>query len=533
MNSIVIKGIVKKGEYFDSISLMIAVQKINKIEGVLDSAVVMGTQENKAILKRAGFLIDEFQSAEGTDLLIAVKAENEEITHAVLANIDKELKQIRKRGDTAEDFAPRSLEGAVKIMPDANLSLISVAGKYAADEAKKALEKGLHVMLFSNNVPLKKEVELKKYALENDLLLMGPDCGTAIINGVPLAFANVVKRGNIGVVAASGTGLQEVTTLISNGGGGISQAIGTGGRDVKKEVGGMMFISALKALADDENTDAILLVSKPPYPGVLQKIGDEVKKIKKPVAAVFLGADPELVKTYGITPASDLEEGAKTILECIGIKQDYSRQPGMDMEKVAKEVVKKLNKDQRYLRALFTGGTFCSETQIILKGLNDVFSNAPTGDSSRLADVWKSEKHTVIDLGEDLFTLGKPHPMIDFSFRNKRIIEEAKDKETAVILLDIVLGYGANMDPLTEIIPVIKEAQQLAKADGRELPIVCSVTGTDEDPQNRGRVVEAVKNAGVFVCQSNAEASKLCKRIIEKLATDEHRQTRINTDEYG
>ena len=513
MNSIVIKGIVKKGEYFDSISLMIAVQKINKIEGVIDAAVVMGTQENKAILKRSGFLIDEFQSTEDTDLLIAVKTENEEIINAVLANIDKELKQIRKRGDTAEDFTPRSLEGAVKTMPDANLSLISVAGKYAADEAKKALEKGLHVMLFSNNVPLKNEVELKKYALENDLLMMGSDCGTAIINGVPLAFANVVKRGNIGIVAASGTGLQEVTTLISNGGGGISQAIGTGGRDVKKEVGGMMFIAAMRALADDENTNAILLVSKPPHPGVLQKIGNEVKKIKKPVAAVFLGADPEQVRSFGITPAPDLEAGAKTVLELTGIESKLS--PSMDMEKIAKELAGKLNNDQKYLRALFTGGTFCSETQIILKGLNDVFSNVPTGDSSLLADVWKSEKHTVIDLGEDVFTLGKPHPMIDFSTRNKRIIEEAKDKETAVILLDLVLGYGANMDPLPGIIPVIKEVKQLAKANSRELPIVCSVTGTDEDPQNRGRVVEAMKNAGVFVCRSNAEASKLCKQLID------------------
>jgi succinyl-CoA synthetase alpha subunit len=370
-------------------------------------------------------------------------------------------------------------------------------------------------MLFSNNVPLKKEVELKKYALENDLLLMGPDCGTAIINGVPLAFANVVKRGNIGVVASSGTGLQEVTTLISNGGGGISQAIGTGGRDVKKEVGGMMFITAMKVLAKDENTNAILLVSKPPHPSVLQKIGHEVKKIKKPVVAVFLGADPDHVRSFGITPASDLEAGAKTMLECAGIESTFS--PPMDTEKIAGELAGKLNYNQKYLRALFTGGTFCSETQIILKDLNDVFSNVPIGDSSPLADVWKSEKHTVIDLGEDVFTLGKPHPMIDFSTRNKRIIKEVKDRETAVILLDLVLGYGANMNPFPEIIPVIKEAKQLAKAYDRHLPIVCSVTGTDEDPQNKRSVVKALKDAGVIVCQSNAEASKLCKRVIDMI----------------
>jgi succinyl-CoA synthetase alpha subunit len=494
---------------------MITANKISQMQGVVDSAVVMGTKENKAILKQSGFLLDDFINAEDTDLLLAVKAESDEIAQKVIAVIGEELKQIRKRGETAEDFAPRSLDGAVEMMPDANLSLISVAGKYAADEAKKALRKGLHVMLFSDNVPLEKEIELKKYALEKDILVMGPDCGTAIINGVPLAFANVVKRGNIGIVAASGTGLQEVTTLISNGGGGISQAIGTGGRDVKKEVGGMMFIAAIKALAEDENTDAVLLISKPPHPDVLQKIGAEVEKIKEPTVAVFLGADPEQVRSFGITPAADLEEGAKKVLALAGIKSTLP--PPMDTEKIAKDTAAKLNKDQKYLRALFTGGTFCSETQAILTGLKDVFSNAPTAGSSRLADVWKSEKHTVIDLGEDVFTLGKPHPMIDFSYRNKRIMEEAKDVETAVILLDLVLGYGANMTPLPILVPVIKEAKQLAEAEGRELPVVGSVTGTDEDPQNRSRVVESLERAGVIVCQSNAEASRLCKQIINGL----------------
>ncbi|MCP5102797.1 MAG: FdrA family protein, partial [bacterium] len=308
----------------------------------------------------------------------------------------------------------------------------------------------------------------------------------------------------IGIVAASGTGLQEVTTLISNGGGGISQAIGTGGRDVKKDVGGLMFIAAINALAQDDNTDAVLLVSKPPHPEVLEKIGGEISKIKKPAAAVFLGADAAQVEKYGITAAADLEEGARKILELAGIKPALP--DAIDIEETAKEIKHNLNKDQKYLRALFTGGTFCSETQVILKDMPDVFSNAPTANAAQLPDVWKSQKHTVIDLGEDVFTIGKPHPMIDFSTRNKRIAQEANDKETAVILLDLVLGYGANMNPLPELLPVIEEA--------KHIPIVCSVTGTDEDPQHRGEVVNALKNAGVIVCRSNAEASRLCKYII-------------------
>ena len=230
------------------------------------------------------------------------------------------------------------------------------------------------------------------------------------------------------------------------------------------------------------------------------------------MAAVFLGADPEQVKTYGIIPVLDLEEGAKRILELIGIKADFSN--ALDINNIANQEVKKLNKDQKYLRALFTGGTFCSETQVILKDIPGIFSNTPTANSFPLKDIMKSEKHTIIDLGADEFTLGKPHPMIDFSTRNKRIIQETKEKETAVILLDLVLGYGANLNPLPEFIPVINKAKQLAQEQNREIPIVCSVTGTDADPQNRRYVVEALKNAGVIVCNSNAEASKLCKQLI-------------------
>ncbi len=508
----IIKGILKKGEYFDSVSLMIAANKINQMEGVIDSAVVMGTKENKAILEASGFLIEQFQDAGDTDLLIAVKTTAQDTAAKVLENIDAELKKLIKKKDSPGHFIPKTIDAAIEALPGANLSLISVPGKYAADEAMKALEKGLHVMIFSDHVPLEKEIELKKYAQKHHLLVMGPDCGTAIINGVPLAFANVVKPGNIGVAAASGTGLQEVTTLISNAGGGISQAIGTGGRDVKKEVGGIMFISALQALAADENTHAILLISKPPHPEVLEKIGEAVKTIKKPVAAVFLGANPEKVKTYGIIPAPDLEEGARKILELAGIKANFPA--ALDINQIANREVKKLNKNQKFLRALFTGGTFCSETQVILQDIPGIFSNTPTANCLPMKDIMKSEKHSIIDLGADEFTMGKPHPMIDFSTRNKRIIQESKDKETAVILLDLVLGYGANPNPLPGILPVIHKAKQLAQEENKEIPVVCSVTGTDEDPQNRRHVVEALKNAGVIVCGSNAEASKLCKQMI-------------------
>ncbi|HHI87316.1 MAG TPA: FdrA family protein, partial [Candidatus Cloacimonetes bacterium] len=283
----VVKGKIKRGEYFDSVTLMLVAKQINVIAGITDAAVVMNTEENRSILESSGLLMPEFESAKGSDLLICLKAESNEIAEKAMLQVDDVLDKVRHEISDTEDFLPKSLETAMKTMPDANLALISVAGKYAAREAMKALKKGLHVMIFSDNVPIENEIKLKKYAKENDLLVMGPDCGTAIINGVPLAFANVVNRGNVGIVAASGTGLQEISSIISNNGSGISQAIGTGGRDVKKEVGGIIFLAALDALNRDKSTEIIVLVSKPPAKEVLKKILEKVKNITKPVIAIF------------------------------------------------------------------------------------------------------------------------------------------------------------------------------------------------------------------------------------------------------
>lgn len=285
----VVKGKIKRGEYFDSVTLMIVAKQINEIAGITDAAVVMNTAENRSILESSGLLISEFDDAKASDLLICVNAENDEIAEKAMLQVDEVLEKVRHEISDTEDFLPKSLETALKSLPDANLVLISVAGKYAAREAMKALKKGLHVMIFSDNVSLEDEIRLKKYAQEKDLLVMGPDCGTAIINGVPLAFANVVNRGNIGIVAASGTGLQEISSVISNNGAGISQAIGTGGRDVKKEVGGIMFLAALEALNRDKNTEIIVLVSKPPAKKVIEKILKKVENTHKPVVAIFLG----------------------------------------------------------------------------------------------------------------------------------------------------------------------------------------------------------------------------------------------------
>jgi succinyl-CoA synthetase alpha subunit len=511
----VIKGLIKKGEYYDSVTLMRAVKRVNELSGVIDSAIVMGTKENRSILEASGLMLDQFRTCIDSDLLIVVKTENDAGADKVLEEVKSVLKSVRKRDNSDSTPLPRSMDAAVKIIPDANLVLISVAGKYAGDVAMKALQRGMHVMLFSDNVPLEQEIDLKRYAVSQGLLVMGPDCGTAIINGVQLAFANVVNRGDIGIVAAAGTGLQEVSCLISNAGAGISQAIGTGGRDVKKEVGGLMFIESMRMLSYDEHTKIILLVSKPPHPEVLEKIGSVVKEIRKPVVAAFLGVKADYLKKYGIIPAGSLEEAALFSVALssgkkIGDIQNTFGKRKEAIKDIAKPEAGKLQPGQKYIRGLFSGGTFCYEAQLFLMDMVEgIYSNAPTGKSLKLENSLQSQKHTLIDLGEDEFTVGRPHPMIDFSLRDKRLIEEAKDAETAVILLDIVLGYGSNPDPLKEIIPAIKKAQQTAVEGGRHLPFICSVTGTNADPQNRSKVMKGLRDAGVLVMESNAAASTL------------------------
>ncbi|MBA4311163.1 MAG: FdrA family protein [Chlorobiaceae bacterium] len=515
-------GIIKKGEYYDSISIMLIAKKVAEYDGVLDSAVVMGTKENKSVLTSSGLMTPDIQPAGEMDLIVALKLKEGIDSKNVLSKIDEIFKATNK-SDDGENFTPQSIDSALNVLPDANMAMISVAGRYAGDVAMQSLRRGLHVMLFSDNVPIEKEIELKKFAREKNLFVMGPDCGTAIINGVPLAFANVVNRGNIGIVAASGTGLQEVSCLISNAGCGISQAIGTGGRDVKKEVGGIMFIEGIKALAADPNTDVILLVSKPPATEVVEKIISVVRGIQKPVIGVFLGASPELLRGSNIHQALTLEEAASLSVayskkENASAVADVLKKREAEIIKMAKEEVVKLSPAQKYLRALYSGGTFCDEAQLLCQNvLGEVYSNIPFGSSKKLKDSWKSEKHTILDLGDDEFTVGKPHPMIDYSTRNKRILAEAENPETAVILLDIVLGYGSNMNPLAEIIPIIKEVKEITTQQKRYLPIVCSVTGTDKDPQNRTALVTALEAEGMKVMESNAAASRLAVSIINHL----------------
>jgi len=360
-------------------------------------------------------------------------------------------------------------------------------------------------------VSVEDEIALKALANEKNLLVMGPDCGTAIINGVPLAFANVVARGDIGIIAASGTGLQQVSCLVDRWGGGISQAIGTGGRDLSPQVGGATMLAALDALAKDDATKVIVLISKPPAPKVAAKVLGTAAGVGKPVVVNFLGHTGEM-PSDSLTSATDLEAAAHAAAHLAGLPQDPPARHLLNPPELA-ELSRNLGKDQKYIRGLYSGGTFSYEAMLILGDmLGPIHSSTPLSPEHKLNDPWTSTAHTVVDLGDDTFTRGRPHPMIDQRIRNERLLQEAKDPETAVILLDVVLGHGSHLNPAEEMIPAIADAR--AAAPGNAPLFVGFVCGTSADPQNLEKQETLLGEAGVLLMESNAQAARLAGDLV-------------------
>ncbi len=509
------KVFVKEGTYYDSVTLMSVAKDVKSLDGITEAVVVMGTDANKGILKEANLLLPEAEAANANDLVIVVDGEEDVLDEAIETTKTLMAEKKNAGGGKAEE-KPSTLRGAIEAQPDSNLVIISVPGQFAAREARKALNNGLHVMLFSDNVPVEDEIALKELAVEKDLLLMGPDCGTAIVNQAPLAFANVVSKGPVGIVAASGTGAQAVSSLVDRQGVGLSQVIGTGGRDLKSKVKGIEMIKDLKALAQDDDTEVIVLVSKPPAKEAAEKIMEEVKKIKKPIVVNFLGGDPSVVEGTDAIWANTLEDGA---FKAVGIiKGEDVAAGGMsqsEIEEIVKEETSNMNSKQKYLRGLYTGGTLCSEALIQLTNeYGDMYSNIPISEGYGLKEDLKSIENTVIDLGEDDFTQGKPHPMIEPYMRSERLLEEAKDEEVGVILIDVVIGYGSHMDPAGEVAEAIKEAKATVADRGGYLSVIASVCGTDKDPQNLDMQEEKLRKAGAKVLPTNVQAVRVASQIL-------------------
>ena len=457
------------GAYRDSVALMQLSSELAALPGIKRAALVMATPSNLGYLAEAGLLKEPLKAAPN-DVVIALEGRS---LDAAFEHAMRSLSEKRER--TASELAvlPRSLAQARAATADANLALISVPGDYAAAEARKALRLGLNVMLFSDNVALEDEAALKREAAGRGLLLLGPDCGTSIIDGVRLGFANHVRAGSIGCIGASGTGLQEVTSLIDRLDEGVSQAIGVGGRDLSEQVGGLATLAALERLGADPDTMVIVLISKPPAPAVAEKVVAAAAKVGKPVLECFLNS------------SKTLEDAA---YEAVAVLQ--KRKPAPRSRQRAE--VPKIASPRRYVRGLFSGGTFAYEARLL-------FEKAGVDLS----------KNRVIDLGDDAFTRGRPHPMIDPRFRIERIAEDAADREVAVLLLDIVLGDGAHPDPAGALAPALEEAAK------RGIAVVASVCGTEADPQIRSKQIAKLEQARVRVAESNAQAVRLATAIVQ------------------
>ncbi|MGH7121424.1 MAG: acyl-CoA synthetase FdrA [Acetobacteraceae bacterium] len=497
--------------YRDSVTLMQLSARLAALPGISQASVVMASESNLALLREAGLLSGEV-AAGSNDLLLAIEGGEAAVAAGMAAAEEGLNEALPATNGGLREQPPLSLEMGLEKAPSANLALISTPGDYAAAEAMKALRLGLNVMLFSDNVRLADEIALKRYAAAHALMMMGPDCGTAIIGGVPLGFANVVRRGNIGLVGASGTGLQQVSTLIDRLGAGISQAIGTGGHDLSAEVGGITARQGLAALAADEATRVIVLISKPPAPEVAPRVLEEARRTGKPVIVNFIGADANPIAALGLTPAKTLEDAAvAAVALATGAPIGPADWPTEEPPGTAEG---KKNRRRGYVRGLYSGGTFCYEASLLLgECLADVFSNTPVGPVRKLENVWQSQAHTLVDLGDDVFTRGRPHPMIDLRLRLERLASEAHDPETAVILLDIVLGYGAHPDPAGAIAPAIEAAIAEARMSGRHLAVVGFVCGTAADPQNLELQQARLADGGMILARSNAEAVRRAARI--------------------
>ena len=442
---------VERGRYLDSVAAMRLARRLGELPGVEEASLMIGSPSNKALLREAGLLAPEGEQAGVNDLVIAVRAKNEKAARAALENVF----QLDEKPQDEGLSRARSLGGALDALPGANLALISVPGDFAAAEARKALQRGLHALVFSSNVPIEEERALKLLAKEKGLLLMGPDCGTALIAGTPIAFANVLPRGEIGLVSASGTGLQEVSCLIARLGGGVSHGIGVGGRDLDERVGALGTLAAIDALEQDAATKTIVLISKPPAPRVAEQVLKRLKVCTKPSVVCFLGLEkPGLART--LREAAEMAMGKKIPADKIKSKKVKGR-----------------------VQALYCGGTLCSEAELIFRRL-------------------KLKGHEFVDLGSEEFTRNRPHPMIDPEIRNAHVAKALADKKVGVILIDMVLGYGAHPDPAGVFLK-----NKLTKI------VVASVTGTDADPQVRSRQVAALRDAGVLVAPSNAHAAEL------------------------
>jgi FdrA protein len=502
--------VVRQQSYQDSVKLMAISAKLRAVPGMELVAAVMGTESNRVTLQLGGFDLDDSVKAGPEDIIVALRGRDEAALEEAVGLFDQLIKPAGSvPGNALAPQKPRSLRSGMKQLEGANLALISIPGPYVAGEAHRALNAGLNVMIFSDNVSMEDEIALKKAGEQRGLLVMGPDCGTAIVNNTPLCFANAVQSGPIGIVGASGTGIQQATVIIDRLGSGISHAIGTGGRDLSDAVGGITALMGIDALEHDEATKVILIISKPPGPLAAERVLNRLQACRKPVVVAFMGADVKELTAAGVLGAANLEEAAAKAValsedrDPSAIRLAFSREGLIEL---AKAEHSKLGSQQRYVRGLFSGGTLADEAaRCLLPVLGSINSNMGGKSYLPMKDVHLSEAHCIIDLGDDDFTKGRPHPMIDPSYRAERLLQEYRDTTVGVILCDVVLGYGSHPDPATALADAVISAREQAE---HHVVVVASVCGTENDPQILSRQEDILRRAGIVVLPSNVYAAE-------------------------
>lgn len=520
------KVVVRRNRYLDSVFLMLAARRIAAQPGIRDASALLGTPANRDVLTGMGYG-DAGQGAElaaagPNDVVLALEGEAAAV-EAIATSADSWLSREPAAGADAAAPAPRSIAEAVARRPDASVAVISVPGAHAAREARAALQQGLHVFLFSSNVPVEDERSLKEEARQRGLLVMGPDCGTAYLAGAGIGFANAVRRGPVGIVGSTGTGMQELSSLVHRAGSGISHGIGTGSRDLWDAVGGVSTLAALEALERDPATSVIAVLSKPPGEATAAALADRLGRSTKPVVLCLLGADRAqagIARQGPVQVAATIDEAAALALQAVGAEENaFLRHDVRALREQARAHLARMRPEQRHLRGLFAGGTLCYQTQaILLRSGLVAHSNAPLHGMRELPDPQVSRESTLVDMGAEIFVQGRPHPMIDAALRRRRLEEEAKDPEVAIVLLDFVLGVISSRDPVGDMLGAVRAAQDSARRRGGHLCVVASVCGTDADAQGLESQTRALAEAGVLVFPTSAQAAMFCREAMLLLA---------------
>lgn len=499
-----LRTVVKKGSYHDSVVLMLLTNAISTLEGVNKVSIMMATPANKDIFKQSGLDTAELMEATANDMVVVADIEQDSLLNTIMEKVDEFLKQksqATQSGSKTESV--KSWDSALKKVPNANLAVISIPGAYAALEAERALDEGLNVFMFSDNVAIEDEQRLKNKAHQKGLLVMGPDCGTGIIQGVPIAFTNHVAPGSIGIIGASGTGIQELTTIIDRLGEGVENAIGTGGRDLYEEIGGITMLDAIEAMEKNDNVKVLIVISKPPAPSVREKIAKRLSHYSKPVVTLFLGEKP----TYhedNFYHAYTLDEAARLAVALVRGHQ-------VTISPLQFDQTQAFSAEQRKtLKAYYSGGTLAGEAAMLLKEALGVTTQESKADGF----MFKQNGHIVVDLGDDVYTQGKPHPMIDPTKRIECLQEALDDQTTGTILFDIVLGYGAHNDMAGALIPTINALQKKAAQAQRKLFFIATVCGTRRDEQGYDATVQKLQQAGVVVCETNKLAVQMALQTL-------------------